>query len=79
MTSREYPRDIFQTLDANRRVAWAKFYEEADDARRLASINAALRSELYDFVAIVLEGKPAEAFARAYRIRDLLDNGPPAA
>jgi hypothetical protein len=64
-------------LEASRRVAWAKFYDEQDLAQHLQARVAQLLvdfdasfTQLMDLAHAVLHAPNAEAFAMAYRIRE---------
>jgi hypothetical protein len=73
--------DAAAGLDASRRVAWARFYEEADRASQLSQANAMLRERLailipilYDLIDSVLSKRNMDAFAEAYRIKGIIED-----
>jgi hypothetical protein len=67
-------------MEANRRVAWAKFYDERARADHLAVLNHVLRSRIEDllpeFLGLVEDvryERNCVAFARAERVARLVD------
>jgi predicted membrane chloride channel (bestrophin family) len=74
-----YPDGPLSGLEASRRVAWAKFYEERDHSGHLAAMNAVLVErvetlvpEFLDLIDSVLSARNIEAFAHAYRCREII-------
>lgn len=66
-------------IEASRRVGWARAYAEQERADQLAALNHMLRErldtllpEFLDLIEAVLT-KPQDAFARAYRVRALIE------
>lgn len=57
-------------IEASRRVGWAKFFEEAAANDQLEMVNGVLLDELNALAEAVLAGRKAEAFSRAWRIRN---------
>lgn len=75
-----YPDAIFLRLEGSCRVGWAKYYEEARRADQLEHANTVLLDrvetlipELLDLTDDVLFERNLVAFARAYRVRRLVD------
>ena len=67
-------------LEASRRVAWARFYDELEHNGQLERVNNILRDRittllpvLLDLLDAVLSKRNVDAFAEAYRIRTLID------
>lgn len=67
--------------DPRASVGWAKWYGEVLHGRQLAAMNAALRDrvevlipELLGLIDAVLYERNCQAFARAHRLRRLIDD-----
>jgi hypothetical protein len=73
-------RNVVAELDARRRVGWAKYYQRTEEAEQLRAVNYALRGRIEDLVpeflalldAVLHDRNPA-AFAKAYRVQQLID------
>jgi hypothetical protein len=75
-----FPNGPMEGIEAARRVGWARFYAEQEHAEHLRVVNHqlnlqvdALFNELVDLADAVLTRRNPEAFAFAWRIRQLID------
>lgn len=64
--------DLVAALDASRRVGWARYYQEREVAERLEDRLRTLVPAILDLVDAVLYEKNCDAFARAYRLDQLV-------
>lgn len=76
-----YPANVFNALDAGRRVGWAKYYAEVEYSQQLDTLCTIYRDrietlvpEFLTLVDVVLRERNVEAFGRAWRIKALIDS-----
>jgi hypothetical protein len=75
-----YPHNVIDGLDGQRRYAWARAFAAEADARQLERLCEVLRDRvdviLYEHLELldaVLSQRNVDAFARAWRTRQILD------